>query len=239
MLLGTGPATLDEVLVANLEALWHGWLRTFDLVGLGSLRVLAGVALAPVLWGWLARLRHGRSDAVYVLLYLGMVLPWPATADVLGRLLLPLLPFVAGYAADAGLAAARTLPAAQGRLGHALLRAMPHAALLALMLPSLLLVATRIAAPLPEPLAPLRFSPWWLRDPDLQHALRVLDDRASTWQAARALRAHVPPDACLLARPVQFYMLHARRPTWLPQVLAEHLVGLGVHMAQSRGPRTR
>ena len=214
MLAGTGAATLPEVVTANLQALLDGWVRNLEILRTPAVEWLAMLGLVPVLAGWLLRLRRGTCDAVYVLAYLGMLLIWPATPDTFQRFLLPLLPLAAGYATDAGLLAARRLGSA--RLMTRALAATPLALLLMSALPSLLLVSSRLVEGPPPALEGFRYSPWWVREPNPERAERVLDHRFSAWRAARALRERLPPEACLVARPVQFYMLHTRRVTWLP-----------------------
>ena len=113
-----------------------------------------------------------------------------------------------------------SLAASTGRLGRGLVHVTPPALLLLAATPSLGVVATRLAEPPPAALAEFRFSPWWVREPDRAAAVAILDLRSSAWLAARSLRDHVPEGDCLYARPAQFYMLHARRPTWLPTAIA-------------------
>jgi len=77
-------------------------------------------------------------------------------------------------------------------------------------------MTSRLLSAPPAELAHFAHSTWWLREPGRETAVAVLDHNASAVAAARRLREHLAPDECLYARPVQFHMLHARRPSYLP-----------------------
>ena len=210
-----GASALLTLAGTNLAALWQGWRGSIDLIASPVAGFAAGLVLLAVLFGLARRVRRSEVDALYVLAYLGALLLWPASSDHFGRFLLPLMPLAMGYAIDTLSSAARRI-APRGATPVLLAGVLAVTPALAAALPSITLITTRLAEPLPAPLADFQHSPWWLRNPDRRAALADVRLRAGTVHAARALRALVPADACLYARPVQLLMLHSRRLVVLP-----------------------
>lgn len=204
-----------RVLAGNAATLPSSWAGIFDL--LHSDTALAAASLVAVLavLGWITRLLACRADAIYVLAYMAMLLLWPATTDVQQRLLLPVLPLALGYASDTGLWLARASRRV-GRPTRVIVAGIPAALVMVAMLPSLTLAANRLVEPLPAELEPMRYSPWWLRNPDGAVARADLQMRTMAMKAARDLRRFLASDECLYARPIQFYLLYSRRRAFSP-----------------------
>jgi 4-amino-4-deoxy-L-arabinose transferase-like glycosyltransferase len=89
------------------------------LGGMGPLRTVAGIALTLLaLAGWARRLRRAGAAELFLPLYAGLLLIWPATWSG-ERFLLPILPLLLAYAAEALLDAADALRIAPRRVGLA------------------------------------------------------------------------------------------------------------------------
>ncbi len=202
---------LAAVLAGQAAALAGAATRLFSLFPTPLERGLAaGVALLA-LAGWASRLRRLELDALYLGLYLLVLLAWPfpAHAERFLYAVAPLLLFHAGESAAE--LASRSRPGLAARLRAALLLLC-----LLLPLPALHFLAARHAEGSARSYADFTRTPRWFTRRALAQAEFDAVMRRDEVAAMRRAGEIVPPGACVFAvKPLEL-MLHADRVSRLP-----------------------
>lgn len=205
-------AGIADLIARNLEILGSAWLACFNEAGLvGYGPMLPTLFALCGLGGLLVRLDTAQPDALYVPLYLAMLVLWPYPAEY-QRMLYPIFPlilaqgmfFVASWLPD-------HLRGLRPRYSNVLFLALLAAA----MLPYAAHALTRfLDTPLDAKYAPYtRTLAWYMADPT-QAVLNVGYQRAIT-EALLDVRVanRVEPDACLLATKTAVVSLYTHRFT--------------------------
>ena len=218
---------LAEQIPINLHALAYHFVRCFDLLGGRHTALVCAALLVPAALSVATRLRSGKADALYVVLYLLVITVWPYPND-LARFLLILLPLF-GASACHGVS---LLLASVGRARLAVAsRVLVALLLLLVVLPSLLHVTLMIAtAANAEERIYTRMSAWYGHDSLAKSrtatafARRVLDVMAT-------LREQVPRDACVTSTMAETVMLESHRYSRPPAGARESLDKLRAGLA--------
>ncbi len=197
-----------QIVPINLRAIAYAVPRSFDLQGaphVGIVLALLGVCAGVVL---VQRVRRAECAALYVLLYLGLILCWPHP-DHLRRFLFVVLPLMAGYAACA-IAAGFSARSSRWSANTALY-ALP-AVLLLLTAPSLLSLRHELALAVTPELRAVTQSPARYLAPSLDAAVM----RAQAFNPVIRLLQHaqteLPAVACIASAIPEQVMFYARRP---------------------------
>lgn len=203
------PQRLAELIQNQSKAIWFGWLTTFDFHPSTVTFVVASILGVLCIGGWLYRLRHRRFDAIYITLYIGVIIVWPFPSEMT-RFLFVIVPMLLFYGFQfAGLMASR--------LDSALLSkaiAIGYIAVIAfVLLPPVGFIATRALAASPDG---NRFSPAWYVRSDINLASRRVRDDQYLIDAWSRVRKFVPENECVYhIKPVPF-MLFANRMSYAP-----------------------
>ena len=229
---GLRPALLDiwRQLPINAQALWYYAVRTFDLLGssysaaaCSMLLLLAGISL-------IQRLRELEADAIYVVLYVTLLLLWPYPNDD-GRFLLVLLPFLLAYM----LWGARTLVRAGGSTRLAPAGEAAIALVLAcIILPSTLLITQQIRQFADGADADkVKTASWYGHDRQAE-ARAAFEFSMQVLAAMRALEPFVPRDVCVTSTMPEMVQLQIRRRSIRPP--ATDAGPAAMHAALARCP---
>jgi hypothetical protein len=196
----------------NAVGLFHGLAD--DLVGPSSHFGTSLTTGFAALWavGCLQRLRKLELDAVYVGLYLTVILLWPNPYHA-ARFLYPLLP----VALFQGFAVVQWFAASLKRTPiRAMVRGSYPVALAIALLPTLLLTAQRFYQPREPQIAAFRRSSVWLMHPDAEvgrHNARILAALAASFKASGAV---VNGSDCVFSVHQEMFMFYARRLSFAP-----------------------
>jgi len=189
-----------------VEAWVRGWTGAANLSSLLSpVALLIGVIC---LAGWLGRLLQRRFDALYVALYLPLLLIWPFPAEA-GRLEYVLVPVLL---AQGGL----LLQALVGALGGAARRLQPVAFIAILgvtIAPSLALTVQRYFVPAPDGYELVKHTPEWYGDGPLRSRAALLV--AVNLSALHEVADLVPPGACLFSIKPAVVTLYTGRASYM------------------------
>lgn len=178
----------------QMRALGYGWVGNFSSSrSLGTsipALLIGGVALA----GLLVRLREWKFDAVYVAFYLLILLVWPfpGEAERFMVVILPIL-FVHGFLL---LRRVRRAPlfGAQRPVADLLFLAV----ISIIVLPQLVLTASRFAQSVPEQLVRFKRTPGWYQGTTQEGLLSLYSSYAIT-SALESARGAVPAGNCVLS----------------------------------------
>lgn len=199
---------------AQIEALAGAWVRVFALHPSGfdtGIAVLVGVlAVAGCAW----RLRERRPDAIYVLLYLGVIVAWPFPAHAT-RFLYVVTPMLLLFAVDG---AARVAALGVSREPwKALAQPALVAVIAAILLPSLGFFGARYAEARGTTYEAYTHTPRWYTRRQLEAARIDAMERRTTAEAQRGVARLVEPTGCIFAtEPIDLMLLSGRRATRPP-----------------------
>ena len=174
---------LPEIVLANVAAI----LKNSGQVFSSSLSSLVGLLLFAIMSPvWVAEARRWAPGALYLAIYLGVLLLWPFP-DQMGRFLVPILPIMLFYFARGSAAVLdRVAPGLDSQLGVATMIAI----LVAISSASEI---KRLITPLPAALHPYRIAGGYLFENDLGEARAWRD----TSQVMKALPGFLSGDACV------------------------------------------
>lgn len=211
---GLGPvvrAMLVQIPL-NASALAYHAVRCLDLLSSRyATWVCALLALLATLT-WLRRLRAVQVDALYIAIYLGVLLLWPFP-NHFARFLLVLLPLFAAYACWGAQWLAEY--SRQPRLA-AIAAAATGAVLICVSLPSALLVIGQIRdAESPQDRAHTRMAFWYEFDSQAA-SRRNVGYAVQLLRAIERLGEQVPASACVSTTMPEMVMLHAHRHALRP-----------------------
>jgi hypothetical protein len=211
-MLGTSPATaVVELLRAESVAIATATSRLFALHPSALERAMGGLVGVLALVGLVRRLRRFELDALYLALYLAVLLVWPFPAHA-ERFLHAVAPILLwqGLAGVARIACALA-PRFETRARAALL-----VLCLASALPALGYLGTRHREGLARDYAEFSFSPRWYTRRSLREAERDAQLRRDEVLAMRRVREIAPRGACVFAVKPFELALHADRVGRLP-----------------------
>ena len=212
----------------NLHALAYHFVRCFDFLNGQHSAVIATLLLVPAAFTWVRRLRDAELDAIYLALYLGVIVMWPYP-NHFSRFLFVLLPLFGAYAAM-GVSA---LLSASGQAALARHGASLAAALLLLVVaPSFLQIVLGIAtAEGAEEGKQARISSWYSHD-SLAAARRSTSFSLRVLRVMTELGTRVPHDACVSATMAETFMLQARRYSRPPPSARDDVAALRAALTQ-------
>lgn len=217
-----------EQLPINVRALAYHGVRCFDLLGSVYSAAVVSALTALALITWVARLRTGAVDALYLALYLLVMLLWPYPNDF-ARFLLIVLPFFAAYACWG---AALLLEHCGQRRVAPLAAAATAAVLICIVLPSTLLIVLQIAhADTAQEREFTRISQWYRYDSQSE-ARRMTEVAVRVLDAMAKLDEYVPPQACVTSIMPEVVMLQARRKSRRPPGIRATLPTLRAVLAE-------
>jgi len=197
----------------QLRLMWREWIQIYDRTLATQVVLIHSVLLAAVGVVFLARLAKLKSEAVFLLVYLGIIAFWPFPQE-LERFTVILVPVFLFYClmAVAYFIAKFQLPAMGG-----LLKISVFAIILVSIVPSLLFTWHRYSLPAPREVSGHRFSSTWYNsavDTDAVFTARKIE---SLYQMTRAIAEHVPEGECVYTTVADIVSLYSgRRGTKLP-----------------------
>lgn len=210
-LLDTLPALIAEV-PANAHALWTHGLDGVDVLHSAVVAKLLPAALGFALIGLLLRMRDGRFDAIYVVLYFSLIVFWPHR-DHAGRFLFSLVPLLLFYMTHAADRLVRRLR--RGR-HTAAIRALPLLLVATLEFPSSVLIVNQVAAHHATRYSDYARTSIWYRQHDFATARYTAAVIAQMFSAIRSLAGHVEAGACITSVYPHYTMLLTQRPSLFP-----------------------
>lgn len=188
----------------NAEALLHAAPRVFDLTPAAGTAWIVGTCAALATVGCLIRVRAARMDALYVLLYLALMLVWPYP-NHMRRFLGVLLPL---FLFHAMVGVAVLCPRVRWR---EVLTVAMLGSLAVVTLPSTLVMLAPVAASVQTPAARYVRVPQWqmsfAREVSAQNLRRIEDVTA----AMRDIATQVPSSACVSSALQPYIPLYAKR----------------------------
>jgi len=196
---------------AELKGLLIGWLESW--MGEGRVPALAALTFliaAVCLAGWLRRLATLRFDAIYVALYLAVLLVWPFP-DAAQRLSYVIVPVLLAQGALLLRALASAWPGVWGRL-----EAAGIAVCGLLLLPTLLLTANRFLAPVPAGAELIRHTQGWYRPLDSRNGVLSAQFLVKVVADLPGLGERVPEGACVFSEKPTIVSLYSGRMSYFP-----------------------
>ena len=193
----------------NLHVLGLSWVKSFDhYLGALSYLVCSVIAVLGAI-GWGRRLWQRKPEAIYVVFYLFVIVPWPHPHHM-HRFLLPLMPFLLFY----GLEGSKFLLEKAGK-GNYKKYALPCylSVIAVLVLPTDLKLINRLFTPLPPELVNFSRSQAWLFSVDQQAALTNMQISRSIHQSIEKTSA-VPPSECIWSIDARRHMLLSKRVSY-------------------------
>ena len=202
---------LSAQLSAGVPAAWSA--LGYDMFGWrapGALQLVLLILFAAlVAIGLAAGLRRAEPAAIYVAVYVGIVVLWPF-AHLMDRFLLPAVPFLLWFAyCGAGVAAGATRRTTRGLGARVAIVAIAAAAA-----PNALATAGQLFTPMPDArFESFRRTRYWL-DATRSDASRPFAVLHALHTATGTLGEHVPPGECIHTRITQLVLLNAKRVAW-------------------------
>ena len=220
--------SLIEQIPTNLRALAYHFVHCFDSLHGRHSVLITSLLLVPAAFTWLRRLRGAELDAIYLALYLAVIVMWPHP-NHFARFLLVLLPVFGAYAALGVSAMLRS----SGQPALARHGATLTAALLALVVaPSFLQIVLGIAkAEGAEEGVQARISTWYGHD-SLAEARRSTAFSLRVLSVMTELGTRVPHDACVSSTMAETFMLQARRYSRPPPTERHDIAALRAALTQ-------
>ena len=211
-------AYVDQIasgLLSNIAdqamALLSAWLNLFTLIPYWPQQLLSvGVGVAAAV-GLGIRLRALRLDALYVLIYLGIIALWPYPKHAL-RFLFPVMPLLLFYAWAAFRDTRSKLSAGTNKkvsMGAYLLVAVA-------LMPSLVYIAERWWAGQNSSLADYSHTRRWFTRERLPDAIYDAQLRETLTRSQQAVAKRVPEHECVWFIRPQDIMFHGRRQSYEP-----------------------
>src|SRR5579885_43622 len=203
------------VIEFQMRNLWQGWHKSFDFEGRGYSAVAPARLLCSVPAGWWSRFRRARLDALYLPLYVALIILWPSL-NQMTRFLYVVMPFLLYY----GFAGFSMMIKKYTSAGVARVLQVLFLALIAVSsAPSTAqILARRMNPPAPD-LAAYAATATWVEAADPlegETALRILKHFAAVFRKAAN---YVAPDQCVLTAYPERFMLYARRLAFPPPTL--------------------
>ena len=200
-----GAAGIDaawQLIAGNAQALWHGWRTSFDVVDTTYGLALALLCAGSWIAGWLMRIRQVHFDAIYVLVYFGIILIWPNDDHAVA--LFQCMSFVTRLP-EFGARATRHLYSG----GFAILIIFAAA-------PSNAAMGARLFAPMPAEISEFRHTRLWLSHVNADAAAHNLLMINLAIRSYRIAAQYVPPGACVFSVFPEMFMYHVRRSSYAP-----------------------
>lgn len=199
-------------IAGELRGLLIGWIE--DWLGEGRSNTLAAVAFvigAASLAGWVRRLAALKFDAIYVALYLALLLLWPFP-DAAQRLSYVIVPMLLVQAALLIHAAASACPMRWRRL----LAASACGLCALLLLPPLLLTLSRFLAPVPPGMSLVRHTQGWYRTMDARNGLLSAQFLVKLVNDLPDVPGQVPEGQCIFSEKPTLVTLYSGRMSYFP-----------------------
>ncbi len=189
----------------NLYVLWAYWVKSFDISLTLHARWTASALLVLAGIGFLESLKAGRLDALYLLLYLGVIVVWPYP-DQDHRFLFPVFPLLLWHGAQGARSIGHHL--GQARLEKLLPGSFIVIAAV-LSIPSWHDMYWRFGEGSASDLADYARTPEWLLEPDPRKARETSLFMQRLYASMKTMRNRVPAQDCVWAVAPPYVMLHA------------------------------
>ena len=201
-----------EQVPVNLEALWYHLVRSFDLLGGTHVAAALVPLLALAAFTFIRRLRAGELDALYVGIYLAVIVVWPYP-NHMRRFVLMILPFIIAYSMWGAVELAH-----RGRFAllPRLVQWATAAVMVSIIAPSTLFFTVQIqqyagTVHADKP----KIAAWYGRDSQAE-SLATVEFGSRLLNAIAEAGPHVPDDACVTSTMPEFVQLHAHRKSLRP-----------------------
>ena len=207
---GDAAARLLAQLGAELRGLEIGWLEDWLGEGRASAPALVTFLIAAICCaGWLRRLAALRFDAIYVGLYLALLLVWPFpdAAQRLSYVIVPVLLAQGGLLVQA---------LAGARAGSQKLAAALACGCALVLLPSLLLTVQRFTMPIPHEKELIRHTQGWYRPLDARNGVLSAEFLVKLVADLPAVAGRVPEGACVFSEKPTVVSLYSGRMSHFP-----------------------
>ena len=193
----------------NLHVLGLSWVKSFDhYLGTSSYLICAAVAVLVVI-GWASRLMLRKPDAIYTIVYLCIIIPWPHP-DHMQRFLLPLMPFLLLY----GLQGGKLILDKIDKSDRNKFVLPCYLALVAvLVLPTDSRLVSRLFTPLPTELANFSRSHAWLFSVDTDAALKNIQFSHGIYRSIKNTSV-IPSSECIWSIDAGRHMLLSKRVSY-------------------------
>ncbi len=187
---------------------YTAWTAGIAFDGTGLPSAVAALVLIAAAGGLLLRLVKMQLDAMYVAVYLVVVLAWPFPGQAF-RFLMPVFPFLLTYAVwSTGTLAASVLRRInQDRL----VAATGSFMFLVVAVPSIHYAADRLSEPAPPNLEPYTHTSIWLGADNVTDAALIAKARSVFVADMKVIGKVVPPDQCVYSELPAIIMLYAHR----------------------------
>lgn len=201
--------TLLAQLSTEASALWYGWNANFTTThGWG---VLLGVIGLICIAGMFARVRAGKLDGFYVLLYLILILVWPFPAEA-QRFVFAILPVVLAQGI-------LLLQGIQNKINRKRKISVFPAVLMSLIgllaMPDLMLTVQRFMDHLPDYLSNYRHDPGWY-SANKQEAIRQLQINNAIVKGISSIKQSAPGSTCVYSIKPSIVALYSDRISIAP-----------------------
>lgn len=191
----------------QLQMIWQSWIRIFDRLLAFQVVVLHSLLLiivAPVFVSRLVRLKY---EAVFLLVYLGIILLWPFPKE-LERFMIMLVPIFLFYCLLFIKHAVRKFELSA--ISH-MLKAGIFGVILISITPSLFGILHRYSMPAPEELNVHRFSKSWYEQASDSNTILTAQKFESLYQLLWAVDDHLSEDECVYTTARDIVTLYSRR----------------------------
>ena len=210
----------------NVEAIWAHFVRSFDLLASPYATAALVILIVPASVAFLRRLRAGEMDALYVGLYLLILVLWPYP-NHMQRFLLMILPFFVAYAlwgtAELERFSTSVLSARLARWSAVVVFAC-------VIVPSTLFITVQIDQYAETPHEHKTKHPdWYTRDSQAE-SLAAIDYRNAMLEAIATIEPYVPENECVTSTLSEVIQLHARRKSLRPPLPEAKLDALVQHV---------
>lgn len=215
-------AFVVNYLQLQLHSLWNAWGTVMTgLEGPPPQPMGLIVLLLTITGGWLMRLKQQRLDAVYILLYLGILLIWPYQ-DHLPRFIYAVLPILLLYGAQGIQALGKGM--SRRWLQHNLL-AVYGLIMVLVAAPNSYFIVLNFLEPIPAALEPYKRTRYYLKASKAdstanasqisQGRLNLLHFYQQTYSALNQIKTLIPPQACVYSISPELIMLFSGRVSYL------------------------
>jgi len=191
----------------QLQMIWQNWIRIFDpllAIHVVLLHSLLLIMVAPIFFLRLSRLK---CEAVFLLVYLGIITLWPFPHE-LERFMIILVPIFLFYCL---LFITHIIQKFELSAISPVLKAAIFGIILLSITPSVLRVLHRYSMPVPEELNAHRYSKSWYEQTSDANTILTARKFESLYQFLRVIDDHIDEDECVYATARDLFTLYSHR----------------------------
>lgn len=192
----------------NCVGYWEAWVKMFTPYANLAITTLLILCLLSAIYAISLRIAAKKVDAIYVLLYLAMILVWPYPAEA-DRFILVIFPLILFYGIEGGLIGLnqfwpKTLPLKRTLVIPIII--------VTCILPTFSIKLNKWIAPIEADFQTYRKSPFWFEIENTQEALASIEHVHRLIIAVQYLNRYIPKDACVYFVIPQFIDFHSGFP---------------------------